>query len=284
MLPPARPPGFGCDNKTVRELTHLVLRHGYALLFAMVLIEQCGLPIPAVPILLVMGALASLHKFSFLAAWGLATLAATAGDALWYTLGWTRGASILNLLCRISLEPDSCISGAKTTFSRWGAATLLFAKFVPGLGAVATTMAGWIRLPRLRALLVIASGSLLWSLAYLGAGAVFRSQLEEAAAALRRYGGWILALLLGLLAAWLAWKYDQRRRFLRELRVARIKPEELARRIHAGNPPTIVDLRHAIDLEQDPARIPGSIWIDSAGIDQEIAKIPPDREVVLYCS
>ncbi len=268
----------------MRELTHLVLRHGYALLFVMALIEQCGLPIPAVPILLVMGALATLHKFSFLAAWGLATLAAIAGDALWYTLGWTRGTSILNLLCRISLEPDSCISGAKTTFSRWGASTLLFAKFIPGLGAVATTMAGWTRIPRTRALLSIAGGALLWSLAYLSAGAVFRTQLEEAGDAFHRYGGWMLAVFALLLVAWLAWKYDQRQRFIRELRVARITPAELLERILAGNPPAIVDLRHAIDLKRDPSRIPGAIWIDSAVIDREVAKIPPDREVVLYCS
>ncbi len=253
-------------------------------MFAMVLVEQCGLPIPAVPILLVMGALASLHKFSFLAAWGLATLAAVAGDGLWYTLGWTRGTSILNLLCRISLAPDSCISGAKTTFSRWGAATLLFAKFVPGLGAVATTMAGWTRLPRTKALLGIFGGALLWSLAYLGAGVVFRSQLEQVGDGFHRYGGWILALLIAVLVGWLAWKYDQRQRFIRELRIARIKPAALMERMLAGNPPAIVDLRHAIDLKRDPARIPGAIWIDSSDIDQEVLKIPPEREVILYCS
>ncbi len=253
-------------------------------MFGMVLVEQCGIPIPALPILLVMGALTAQHKFSFLAAWGLATLAAIAGDSLWYALGWTRGSSILNLLCRISLEPDSCISSAKSTFSRWGAATLLFAKFVPGLGAVAPTMAGWTRLARTKTMFAVLGGGLLWSLVYLGAGVVFRTELEDAAGSVRRYGGWALGLLIALLAVWLAWKYEQRRRFIRELRVARIRPAELMEMILAGEALIIVDLRHAIEIEHDPARIPGAIWIDSEDMDDEAGKIPPDREVILYCS
>lgn len=268
----------------MHQLTQFVLRHGYSVLFGFVLMEQSGIPIPAIPILLVMGALTAQHKFSFLAAWGLCALAALLGDLLWYALGRYRGSSILNLLCRISLEPDSCVSGAKNLFRRWGSATLLFAKFVPGLGAVAPTMAGWTRLPRLRVFAADIAGGLLWSLVYLGAGAVFRAELEDVGEAFRRFGGSVALVLILLLAAWLAWKAYQRRRFIRDLRVARIRPEELMEMILSGEPVSIVDLRHAIELENDPARIPGAIWLDGENLDDQAASIPPDTEVVLYCT
>jgi membrane protein DedA with SNARE-associated domain len=268
----------------MHELTSFVLRHGYSVLFGFVLIEQSGIPLPAIPILLVMGALTAQHQFSFLASWALCILAALIGDGLWYMLGRYRGSSILNLLCRISLEPDSCVSGAKRLFRRWGSATLLFSKFVPGLGAVAPTMAGWTRLPRLRVLAADLAGGLLWSATYLGAGVVFRHQLEDVGNAVRRFGGSVALLVLFVLASWIAWKSYQRRRFIRDLRVARIRPEELMELILAGEPVSIVDLRHAIELENDPSRIPGAIWLDGENLDEQASAIPPDTEVVLYCT
>ncbi len=268
----------------MRELSHFLLRHGYGVLFGSVLVEQAGIPIPAVPVLLVMGALIAQRQFSFLAAWTICSLAAFIGDSIWYILGRYRGASILKLLCRISLEPDSCISGAKSTFSRWGAATLLFAKFVPGLGAFAPTMAGWTRVPLLRVVVVDLAGGLLWSSAYLILGFVFQAELEDVGRFLGRTGGWLFVLVLLLFALWLGWKLLQRRRFIHGLRVARIQPEELMEMILSNEPPAIVDLRHAIEVEADPARIPGAVRIDFDRFDEQASRIPTGREIILYCS
>jgi membrane protein DedA with SNARE-associated domain len=268
----------------MHELSGFLLRHGYMVLGGFVLAEQSGIPIPSVPLLLVMGALSAEHKFSFLAAWGISILAATIGDALWYALGVYRGSSILKLLCRISLEPDSCVSGVKKTFARWGAFTLLFSKFVPGFGTVAPTMAGWTRIPRWRVLSSDLAGSMLWAGAYLGAGAIFRSELEVVGALLSRLGGWVVSIAALAAAAWLGWKYYQRRKFIRSLHVDRVKPHELMRMMELKEAIVIVDLRHSLEIENEPGRIPGSISVDPEDIEQSFPDLPLDREVILYCS
>lgn len=268
----------------MHELSNFLLKHGYLVLGGFVLAEQSGLPLPSVPLLLVMGALSASHRFSFLLAWLICIVAATLGDLLWYVLGYYRGGSILNLLCRISLEPDSCVSGAKSMFARWGAAALIISKFIPGFGAVVPTMAGWTRVPRWRLAAADLTGSLLWSGVYLGAGVVFRSELEVVGTLLAHLGGWLISLVLLCVAAWVGWKYFQRARFLRGLRVDRMSPEELRRKMEAGEPVVVVDLRHALELENDPARIPGAIWIDYEQIDERFHELPENREVILYCS
>src|SRR5437868_4791545 len=114
------------------QVVSFLLRHGYSVVFAAVLAEQIGLPLPSTPVLLAMGALAGAGRLSFLPALGLAVAASLMADTLWYWLGRKRGYSILNLLCRIALEPDSCVRRTENVFTRFGAGALLFAKFVPG--------------------------------------------------------------------------------------------------------------------------------------------------------
>ncbi|HVT93367.1 MAG TPA: DedA family protein/thiosulfate sulfurtransferase GlpE [Bryobacteraceae bacterium] len=268
----------------MHELSNFLIRNGYLVLGGIVLVEQSGLPLPSVPLLLVMGALCANHQFSFLIAWLICIVAASLGDLLWYLLGYHRGGSILNLLCRISLEPDSCVTGAKGVFARWGAGALLFSKFVPGFGAVVPAMAGWTRVPRGRVMMADLAGSLLWSGAYLGAGAIFRTELEAVGLLLGNLGGWLVALVIAAVAIWLSWKYWQRRRFLRSLRVDRLSPDELSARIEAKEPVVVVDLRSSLELEADPAIIPGAIHIDYEQIADRFHELPENREVVLYCS
>src|SRR3984893_14838249 len=150
-----------------------LLRHGYWVLFANVLAEQAGLPIPAIPVMLAMGALAGLGNFSFATALALAICAALTSDLIWFRLGRVRGHSILNLLCRISLEPDSCVSNTKSLFGKLGARALLVAKFVPGLGATAPPLAGLTRMNPWKFILADSAGALAWSATYLFAGYLF---------------------------------------------------------------------------------------------------------------
>jgi membrane protein DedA with SNARE-associated domain len=261
-----------------------LLRHGYWVLFVNVFTEQACLPIPAVPVLLAMGALAGLGNFSFAVSLALAICAALASDLMWFHLGRVRGHSILNLLCRVSLEPDSCVSNTKGLFGKLGALALLVAKFVPGLNTVAAPMAGLTRMPLLRFLAADMAGAAAWSGAYLATGYLFRSQLERAAEQAGSMGSWLLVVLVTLLAGYIAWKYYQRRRFIRELRVDRVTPEELMQMIEAGEDLAVVDLRRALEVNHDNSKLPGAIWIDLDELDDRQDEIPRDKDVILYCS
>src|SRR5262245_7301022 len=126
------------------ETINFLLQHGYAVVFWWVLAEQLGLPIPAVPVLLAAGALSGPGKLDFGMTLALGTLASLTSDTAWYALGRYRGGPVLSFLCRISLEPDSCVRRTHDTFSRHGVRSLLIAKFVPGLNTAAPPLAGMI--------------------------------------------------------------------------------------------------------------------------------------------
>lgn len=261
-----------------------LLRHGYWVLVANVFAEGIGLPIPALPVLLGMGALAGLGKFSIWTSLALAVAASLTSDVIWFRLGRVRGSSILNLLCRMSLEPDSCVSNTKTLFGRLGARALLISKFIPGLGATAAPLAGLTRMNPWKFIAADATGAVTWSATYLAAGYVFRNQLELAAEEAGRMGSLLLLVIGAALTGYIGWKYYQRRRFIRGLRVARITPEDLMRMITAGDPISVVDLRHELEVENDRVKLPGAIWMTLDEIEIRHLEIPRDREVILYCS
>lgn len=268
----------------MQQAFHFLLRHGYAVLFALVFAEQVGLPLPAIPVLLAMGALVGAGRFSFALALLVVVLAALLADLIWYQLGRRRGHSILNLLCRISLEPDSCVRRTENIFARHGARALLFAKFVPGLSTVAPPLAGMFHMRLSRFLLWDTAGAVLWAGAFTGAGYLFSGQLERVANAALRLGGWLLFLLAGGLAAYIGWKYLERQRFLRELRIARIPPEELMNKLEAGEEIVVVDLRHSIEFEAEGVKVRGALHLPPEQLDQRHQEIPRDRDVVLYCT
>ncbi len=261
-----------------------LVRHGYWVLVANVFAEQIGLPIPALPVLLGMGALAGLGNFSIWTSLALAVCAALTSDLIWFRLGRVRGHSILNLLCRVSLEPDSCVSNTKTLFGRLGARALLIAKFVPGLGATAAPLAGLTRMNPWKFVTADATGALVWSATYLSIGYIFRNQLEIVAEQAARMGSFLLVLICLVLAAYVGWKFYQRRRFIRGLRVARITPEELMQMITSGEEIAVVDLRHELEVESDSFKLPGAIWMTMDEIEIRHQEIPRDRDVILYCS
>jgi len=266
------------------DSVQFLLRHGYAVLFGFVLAEQIGLPLPAVPVLLAAGALAGAGQMSLLAALGLTLLAALVSDTLWYELGRRRGGRVLNLLCRISLEPDSCVRRTEDVYARHGARALLFAKFVPGLNTAAPPLAGLFQMRLGRFLLYDGAGAFLWAAAFLGLGYVFSAQLEKVAAYALQLGSWLVVLLGGALAGYLGWKYVERQRFLRELRIARITPDELLARLDTGEPIVVVDLRHRMEFEADGEKVRGALHFEPEELDARHPEIPRDREVVLYCT
>src|SRR5437879_4789940 len=268
----------------MNEIVEFLVRHGYSLLFAWVLAEEAGLPLPSAPVLLAGGALPGTRRMVLPVVVGLPLRAATICDTLWYILGRQRGGAVLRLICRISLEPDSCVRRTQLSFERRGAWALVIAKFVPGLSAMTAPLAGISRMPWRRFAFFDALGALLWSCTYIATGFVFSTRLERALASLSFLGGSLLALLLTALGGYIVWKWLNRRRFLRKLRIARISPDELKRRIDAGEDIIIVDLRHALEFDAEPQTIYGAVHMDPADLEEAVEVIPRDREIVLFCS
>jgi membrane protein DedA with SNARE-associated domain len=266
---------------SLEQAADFLISNGYALLFGWVLLEQMGLPIPAAPLLIAAGALARAGKMNLTFAVTLAFIAVILADLFWYSLGRYRGGRILKLLCRISLEPDSCVRRTQNLFVRHGVHSLLVAKFVPGLNTAAPTLAGIFRLPVRRFMIFASLGAFFWVITVTSLGLILSDQLEQIAL---RWGGWLVAVLAGSLAAYVLWKFIQRRRFLRRLRIARITPKELMGKLTAGENISIVDLRQPIDIEAFPQMIPGALRIAMEEIEDRHGEIPRDRDVVLYCS
>ncbi len=267
----------------MHETIEFLLRYGYSVLFGAVLAEQIGLPIPSVPVMLSMGALAGAGAFSLQVSLGLMLLASLIGDAVWYWLGRRRGQGVLRLLCKIALEPDSCVRMTRSWFDRLGASTLVIAKFVPGLSTAAPPMAGVVRMPVWRFVLADSAGSLLYGGAFLLLGYMFSNQLEDIAAAALHLGSWGMAVLAALLVGYIGWKFYQRRRFLKSLEVARIRPEEVKAMLDKGEDVVIVDVRSAAEL-RETGKLRGALWLNMKALEEARVQIPRDRDVILYCS
>lgn len=266
------------------ETLQFLVQHGYTVLFVWVFVEQMGLPLPAPPLLLAAGALAGAEQLNLALATVLPSVAALLADTLGYELGRRRGTQILQLLCRVSLEPDSCVRRTQDVFARHGARSLLVAKFIPGLSTVAPPLAGIFRMRISRFLLFDGLGAFIWVGAFTGLGFLFRDQLERLAASAMGLGTGLVGILMVALAGYIGWKYVQRRRFLRELRIARMTPDELKQRLDVGEDVLIIDLRHSLDFEAEPVTIPGALQFSPDQLEQRHNQIPRDRDVVLYCT
>jgi membrane protein DedA with SNARE-associated domain/rhodanese-related sulfurtransferase len=268
----------------MNEILDFLTRHGPTVLFAAVFVEQIGVPLPASPWLLAAGALGATgkpHWYSALAAGACGSLLA---DAIWFYLGRHRGQQVLNFLCRVSLEPDSCVRRTQDLFTRYGMRGVIAAKFVPGLSTLAPPMAGnsGIRAPRF--FFFDSLGSLLYAGVFILVGTIFSRQLDQVLDALDRLGTGALALLIGLIALYLGYKYYQRQRLLKELRMARITVDELHQRIEQGEDVTILDLRSAAEVERNPLLIRTARHLTMDELKSRQSEIPRDRDIILYCS
>jgi membrane protein DedA with SNARE-associated domain len=207
---------------------------------------------------------------------------ALAADIVWFCFGRRRGRRVLRFICRVSLEPDSCVRQTENAFMKYGLNTLLIAKFLPGLNAVAAPLAGDSGVGVARFLGLDSLGILIWSGTYLAVGYLFSDQIEDALRYAQRLGSGVLLLLAVLLLAWVSWKFIQRQRFLKKLEVARITPEELRGRMDAGESLYIVDLRNTLDNDWPP--IPGAVRLAIEDLTSTSSQIPRDREIILYCT
>lgn len=261
-----------------------VVRHGEVIIFLYVFADQVGIPVPAVPGLLAMGALAAVGKINVALALVASVCGSLLADFIWYGLGRRRGDRVLRLLCKISLEPDSCVRRTEDVFLRYGVSSLIFAKFVPGLSTVAPPLAGMIgvSLPRFAGYSALAA--LLWAGTWGGLGYFAGEALQHVTDQSGRAGRVLVAVVAMGLVVYVAVKWIQRRRFLRSLRIARIDQEALKRQLDSGEPVVVIDLRSELDVAATPFAIPGALRIAPEELERRHQEIPRDRDIVLYCS
>ncbi len=268
----------------MNETSQFLMRHGLPLVFAAVFVEQMGLPIPALPMLLAVGALSAAGKFSLLLGIVVTMIACLIADAFWFYLGRYRGNKVLGFLCRISLEPDSCVRRTQNVFTRFGLRGVVVAKFVPGMSTVAPPLAGMSGVHVGRFLIADGLGSLLYGITFLCLGYLFSSQIEQIGAAISDIGGSALSLIAVVVGAYIAYKFWQRQNLLRELRMARITVAELRQKLEAGENPVILDLRSKAEVERDPSVIQGAIHLVLDEVEARRHEFPHDRDIIVYCS
>jgi membrane protein DedA with SNARE-associated domain len=268
----------------VQATIDFLIQHGHLIVFVWVLLAQAGLPLPTVPLLLAAGALCGGGRLDVFAVTGLSVLASVASDSVWYRIGKGHGRRVLGLLCRISLEPETCVRGTEATFRRHGAFTVVLAKFVPGLATVTPPLAGIVGVTWPRFLLLDTLGALLWTAAFVGPGYLLRDRIEDLAENAALTGAWLLGLLGAVVVLFVLVKLARRHRLLRHLRLARILPAELQALLVDPDPPLIVDLRTAEHFAEDPRTLPGALRFTVEQFEANLVDVPRDRDVVLYCT
>lgn len=277
-------------------LRELIIEYGLPLVFANVLLECLGLPLPALPTLVLTGAISVSASFATGAvagfasgAWGslaaivfTASIAAIIGDTLWFWLGRRYGSRVLAFMCKISISRDTCVNRSLDFFGRFGVRILALSKFIPGLSTLAIPVAGATGIGFGSFLFYDALGALLWSGIGVAFGAIFADLVDRALAWLDLFGRGVIAIAVIALALYLAVRWWQRVSLLRRLRMARIDIAMLRALLDGEPPPLVVDVRRRERRAMDPFAIPGALLLHDDAATQ-LAGIARDRKLVTYC-
>ena len=267
----------------MQELTHLIEVYGLLLIFAVVLLDEIGLPVPSLPALVVAGAVARNGHFSVSAIIGAALAGTLLADLAWYWAGRRYGRRILSLLCRISLAPDSCVRQTENLFSRVGSWSLVFARYVPAFNNLAVAMAAILRLPLAFFLLLnLLGGFLSYGLVVL-LGAFFHRAVADVLHTMAAFGMISIAAVAVVFALYLLLRWWERATFIRQLRMDRITVAELVDLIESGNAPVILDVRSA-DARSRDGIIPGALAAHPEDIHPLLEEISPETEIMVYCA
>lgn len=257
---------------------------GLSVLFVYVLLAQAGLPLPASPMLLLGGAMAARDPVWGAQAFLLATIASTLADWSWYLAGRVYGNRVVRLLCSLSLSPDSCVNDTLDRFGRWGNKAIVLAKFVPGAATLVPPLAGALRMnPRIYLGLTVL-GSSLWALAYLALGALAAPAILRLLPVVSRQGRTALLFALLVLAAYMLFKWIERRRLIVALRGVRLDASELHAMMESGQALVVLDVRTHTGFAVDPRTIPGARHVPPDQVKTGLVDIARDTELVLYCN
>ncbi len=230
----------------MQQVIQLFETHGVLGVFLAVFVEQAGAPIPAVPFLLLAGAQGAGNPAYLARALLAATVASVLADVLWFKAGRRFGRSVLGLLCRVSLSPDTCVRKTELSFTKRGAWTIVFAKFIPGASTLARPLAGALGMGARAFFFLNLLGTLLWVGSSLAAGVLLRSEVAKAMQSLQDLGDAALLALVSALGLYVAWRATRRiaaRRMIRGL--PRVTAAALAQRMAAGEDILLLDVRSA---------------------------------------
>jgi membrane protein DedA with SNARE-associated domain/rhodanese-related sulfurtransferase len=267
-----------------QNLIWLITVYGLPIVTANVFVDQIGLPVPAMPTLILAGAIAASSTLGLTSLFAAAVLACIVPDCVWFLVGRRYGMRVLKTLCRISLEPDSCVNQTQSRFERWGVNSLVIAKFVPGLAIIAPPLAGAMRIAWPRFLILSACGGAIWVGAGLSAGVLFKTQIQSVLVHLDRIGSVTGTVVAVALLSYVFYKWWERRRFYKELRMARISVADLYALMEAGEQPIVVDVRSNTARTLQPRWIPGAIHVPVDDVARHLAELPRNREIVVYCT
>jgi membrane protein DedA with SNARE-associated domain/rhodanese-related sulfurtransferase len=262
----------------MEALIHIIETYGLWVVFISVLLDQGGLPTPSYAPMIVTAALATDAGEPLWPILLVGAVAALIADVAWFAGGRRYGAQLLRLMCRISLSPDSCVGTTRRIYEKFGAPSLMLAKYIPGFAAVSTTLAGQAGTSWSRFLVFDFLGAVLWVSGAVVLGALFHEAVEALLSTLEDLGHIALALLLLAIVLFVAYKWWQRQRFLREIHMTRISSDQLRTELQALPSVVLVDVRSA-ESRARSGWIPGSIHVR----DFSELKIDPASSVVVYC-
>lgn len=262
----------------MEDLVRILQLYGLQIVFVGVLLDQGGLPLPSFSLVIVAAGVATEAGTPVWPIFALAVCATLIADLIWFAGGRRFGAAMLRMICRVSLSPDSCVGTTRRIYTRWGAPSLIFSKYVPGLAAVATTLAGETRIPVARFALYDGIGAALWAGGGVALGVIFHEAIDAVLDELAVLGNSALMLLAVAVLAFIAFKWWQRWRFRMRIRMARISVAELADLLRMQVKVAILDARTA-DRRERTGWIPGSVWVT----DVEQLSLGVYEQVVVYC-
>jgi membrane protein DedA with SNARE-associated domain len=268
------------------DLISLISRHGYAIVAALVFAEAIGLPVPAALALVAAGAAVAGHVLRAPILLPLALGAMVLGDTLLFLAGKWTGWTLLGFLCKVSANPETCILRSAESFYKRGKTTLVIAKFIPGVNTMGPPLAGSMKMPFSQFVRYDALGAALYVLAYFTLGFLGRDFLKAIGSSFQTAGHAIEEVLLfGLIvyAAYRIW-------LVRKNRVYRVVPRvqvhELIEKLASEEADRVllVDVRSHGYYDADTSRIKGSIRIEPNNLEEELKKLPPGKDVYLYCT
>ena len=260
-----------------------LIEHGYITIFVASLVERLGIPVFTTPVVVGAGLLAASGKLSLSLVIAITVIATLLGDWVWFELGRRRGNKVVGLLCRISLSRDSCVERTKKFSKKHSDLSLLYTKFVPGVSHISPPLAGMAGTSLARFTAFNFAGTLLWASALAISGWASMRPLESA-----RIATYVLATLPVLIFIFiignLVWKYVQKQRFIRSLRMERLTAKQLSERLATEDKPLVIDLRHPLDVLHDPRGIPGAINVLTEDIEARAKELPLEREFIIVCT
>ena len=268
----------------MQQMSNLLAQHGLLLVFANVFLAQLGIPLPAIPMQIIAGAFVAAGQLSFVALIGVTVVASLCGDIPWYLAGRRLGYRVLRTLCRIAIEPDSCVKQTENIFERWGPRSLIMAKYIPGFATVAPPLAGAMRMNFGQFAGYSAAAALLWALLPVAAGMVFSSQVGKILAWLESMGSTGVLVIVGVIAFYIGVKWIERHMLIRFLRTVRISVADLIEMMNSEAPLVVLDVRSETARKLDPRRIPGAIAVNLTSPETFLDPYKADHEIIVYCS